>query len=180
MVKRRSVFLLFLFVTALVWAEERGEVVDGVDLRQFEGTWYEIARLPNKHQKGMVEVTSTLKRTRDGKYVLITSGYKGSRGGRKTTVKGEVRVKDPENAGEMKIKMFVFSIDYRVIDLDRDNYRYALITTDSDKFLWILSRSPEMKQAEFDMLVDSARRQGFDVDRLVLVSQESNSAIAGR
>ena len=80
----------------------------------------------------------------------------------------------------MKIKMFVFSIDYRVIDLDRDNYRYALITTDSDKFLWILSRSPEMKQAEFDILVDSARRQGFDVDRLELVSQESNSAIAGR
>jgi lipocalin len=47
-----------------VWAEERGEVVEGVDLRQFEGTWYEIARLPNKHQKGMVEVTSTLKRTK--------------------------------------------------------------------------------------------------------------------
>ena len=47
----------------------------------------------------MVEVTSTL-RTRDGKYVLITSGYKGSRGGRKTTVKGEVRVKDPRMRGD--------------------------------------------------------------------------------
>ncbi|NLG16945.1 MAG: hypothetical protein GX556_06385 [Fibrobacter sp.] len=182
MISLRSVFLLFAVLTgttAQVWAAKGGDVVKDVNLDQYAGTWYEIARLPNKHQKGLVEVTSTLKRTKDG-YVMINSGFKGSRGGKKTTVKGNVMVKNKRDAGAMKVRAFIFSIDYRIIDLDKTNYSYALVTTDSEKFLWILSKSPVMEQQVYDRLVESARQKGFDVARLERVSQESNSALVGR
>ena len=52
-----SVLLVFLTVTILPARPAKIETVKNIDLDRYTGTWYEIARMPNKHEKGLVEVT---------------------------------------------------------------------------------------------------------------------------
>ncbi|MDO5577390.1 MAG: lipocalin family protein [Fibrobacter sp.] len=174
----RNVFsrcrMLFLFFGLLFTFETFA--VNGVkelDYDQYIGTWYEIARFPNKHENGMVEVTSTFKRGKNGKYELVNEGYKGSRNGKKTTVRGIVHIPDPNVDGDMKVRIWFFTIDYKVIDIDRENYEYALVSSESDKYLWIFSKSPVMDEAVYEKLVESAREKGFDTDKLEMVPQST-------
>jgi lipocalin len=156
------------------------EVIKNIDLDRYAGTWYEIARLPNKHEKEMVEVTMVMKRGRNGRFEMITTGYKGSRGGKRSTVKGDVEIQDPHNTGDLKVKVFLFSVDYKIIDIDKFGYQYALVTSEGGKYLWIFSRSPVMDPHDYNKMIVSAQEKGFDVAQLERVSQVSNSALVGR
>lgn len=171
-----SILSLLLMVT-ICWAKSsKVETIKNVDLDRFTGTWYEISRMPNKHEKGMVEVTSTLKRTGKDRFVLITSGYKGSKGGKKTTVRATVEVPDRNNTGNLKVKVFLFSYDFKILDVDQKNYNYALVTSDEGKHLWIYSKTPVMDPQVYQKMINSAKQKGFDVASLEQVSQTSNSA----
>lgn len=167
------VSVCFIFNTMVEGKEVA--TVKNLDLDRFCGTWYEIARLPNSHEKGMVEVSSTISKKDNGKMEIVNNGYKGSRRGKKTTVKGEM-IPHPKMSSWMKVKVWLFSLDYKIIHIDRKQYQYALVTSNSNKFLWILSRTPIMQADVYDDLVDSAKSMGFDVDRLEKVTQLYNSA----
>ncbi len=47
------------------------DVVDHVDLERYLGTWYEIATIPQRFQKGCVAVTANYSRRPDGKIRVI-------------------------------------------------------------------------------------------------------------
>ncbi len=156
------------------------DVVKDVNLESYAGTWYEIARIPNKLQKGMVDVTSTFKPLGKGDYSLITKGFKGSRRGKRTTIEGKVVV-NRKKTGDLKVKvMRFFTVGYKIIDLDKKDYQFALVTSDSKDFLWILSKTPVMDERAYNKMVMSAREKGFDVGRLERVPQSLNSAVAER
>jgi lipocalin len=168
----------FIFGT---WAEGKNVVtVKDLDLDRFLGIWYEIARLPNSHEKGLVEVTSTVKRNDDGKIVMINNGFKGSHRGKRTVVKGEVSVPNPDIPSSLKVKVWPFSLDYKIIAIDEEQYQYAIVTSNSDKYLWILSKTPEMQSDVYERLVCKAEQLGFKISRLEKVTQDYNSAVAQR
>lgn len=176
-----GIFFLIVGVIMASTTDARSKKVDAVkeiDFEQFSGTWYEIARLPNKHEKELVEVTSTFTRTKDGGYAVVNRGYKGSRGGKCTTLKGEVVIPDPKVKGAMKLKVWWVDIDYRVIHLDQKNYQYAVISSQNKNFLWIMSKQPIMDPEQYKYLVDTIRKQGYKVDKLEKVQQVHNSAVA--
>lgn len=175
LVQLMLVSVCFIFYTM---AEGKGvATVKNLDLDRFCGTWYEIARLPNSHEKGMVEVFSTISKKDNGKMEIVNNGYKGSFRGKKTIVKGEM-IPHPKMSSWMKVKVWLFSLDYKIIHIDREQYQYALVTSNSNKYLWILCRTPMMRTDVYDGLVDSAKRMGFDVDRLEMVPQLYNNATA--
>ncbi|HEX2959015.1 MAG TPA: lipocalin family protein [Chitinispirillaceae bacterium] len=177
---RKSTFVPLMLVSVCIFfitlAEGKGiTIVRNLDLDRFCGTWYEIARLPNKQEKGMVEVTSTISKKSNGKMEIVNNGYKGSHRGKKTVIKGEM-IPHPKMSSWMKVKVWLFSLDYKIIHIDRKQYQYALVTSSSDKYLWVLSRTPVMQADVYDGLVDSAKQMGFEVDRLEKVTQLYNSA----
>ncbi len=163
------------FIFNIVVEGKEVSTVKNLDLDRFCGTWYEIARLPNSHEKGMVEVSSTISKKDNGKMEIVNNGYRGSHRGKKTIIKGEM-IPHPKMSSWMKVKVWLFSLDYKIIHIDREKYQYALVTSNSNKYLWILSRTPMMQSDVYDGLVDSAKTMGFDVDRLEKVPQLFNSA----
>ncbi|HNR27700.1 MAG TPA: lipocalin family protein [Bacteroidales bacterium] len=54
------------------------------------------------------------------------------------------------------------------LDLDKD-YTFALIGSKKAKFLWILSRTPEMAQADLERVLNKARSLGYKVEYLIWV-----------
>jgi len=148
------------------------ELVDEVNLDRFLGKWYEIARFPHSFEKGLVGVTATYEQMDKGKIKVINQGYKDSLDGELKTAIGKAKLAKSGNPAHLKVSFFwIFYADYLILELG-DNYEYALIGSSSDKYLWILSRSPQMDDNTYNMLVQKAKGRGYDIDKLSLVPQK--------
>lgn len=52
-----------------------------------------------------------------------------------------------------------------------EEYEWALVGGRSAKYLWILSRTPELPPETYHHIVQLARARGYDTDRLLVVDQ---------
>jgi apolipoprotein D and lipocalin family protein len=144
------------------------EVVSHVDLERYLGKWYEIARLPTSFQEGCTETTATYSLLANGKVSVLNECL---RKGKPKTAKGTAKVADKTTGAKLKVTFFwPFSADYWIIKLG-ENYEYAVVGTPSRKYLWILSRTPQMREMLFLELVEFAKSKGFNMDKLIRTRQ---------
>lgn len=57
------------------------------------------------------------------------------------------------------------------MELD-DDYQWAVIGSSSDKYLWVLSRTPQMEEKVYQDLLSKLTLRGYDVSKLLLVEQK--------
>jgi len=146
--------------------------VKALDLNRYLGTWYEIARFPHSFEKNLVGVTATYSLREDGKIEVLNQGYKNTLNGERSKAVGKAKIPDKLEPGKLKVSFFwIFYADYFVLELD-ENYQYAMIGSSSDKYFWILSRSPQMEPAVYEMLLEKARKRGYNLDKLYKVPQQ--------
>ena len=78
-------------------------------------------------------------------------------------------VRGPDQ-GHLKVSFFgPFYGSYIVVELDREDYQYALVCGPDKSYLWLLSRGTEMKGEVRDRLIAKAAALGFDTGRLIFV-----------
>lgn len=159
--------LIALAVSAFTQSPAKLEAVRSLDLNEYAGKWYEIAKYPNKFQKqcaGNTTATYTLKP--NGRIEVLNECTK--RDGTRDSAKGEAKLADKANPAKLKVRFapkvlsflpFVWA-DYWVVGLG-PNYEYALIGEPERKYFWILSRKPEMSDAEYQNLLRRAEGLGF-------------------
>lgn len=136
-----------------------------MDLPRYMGLWYEIARYENSFEKGMTQVTATYTLLPDGKIRVENAGSKN--GVMKRAV-GRAYCPDITQPGKLKVSFFLsFYSDYYILELDEVEYAYVLVGSSSDKYLWILSRTPYLAKETKDKLVASARNRGYHVEKLI-------------
>ena len=140
------------------------EVVPHVELKKYLGKWYEIAHLPARFQKGCTDTTATYTLSDDGGISVLNECR---RNGKVKRAKGKAKVVDKNSGAKLKVTFFwPFYGDYWIIDLGKD-YEYAVVGTPNRKYLWILSRTPQMDDTVFSQLIDSVKSKGFDVNKLI-------------
>jgi lipocalin len=141
--------------------------VSQFDLKRFTGTWYELARLPTKFEKGLTRVTATYTLRPDGKIDVLNQGYKD---GKATAANATAWIADEKNPAHLFIAFFlVFGSDYKVFELDTEDYSWALTSSGQADSLWLLSRTPSVSPELLQQLLDKARSHGFKVDQLEIV-----------
>lgn len=148
------------------------QTVKQVDLGRYMGKWYEIARYDNKFEKGMQGVTAEYTLLDNGKIKVVNSGYRDSLDGEFRMAIGKAKIPDPGEPGKLKVSFFLFFYaDYYILELDQVNYAYVLIGSSSDKYLWILSRTPQLASEKLNFLLKRAEERGYDTGKLVFVAQ---------
>jgi apolipoprotein D and lipocalin family protein len=148
--------------------------VKSLDLNRYLGTWYEIARFPHSFEKNLVGVTATYSLREDGKIRVLNQGYKNTLDGELSKAEGKAKIPDPTKPANLKVSFFwIFYAEYNVLELD-DNYQYAMIGSSSDKYFWILCRTPQMDQTTYEMLLEKARKRGYNLAKLEKVAQKEN------
>ena len=148
--------------------------VDEFDLNRYLGTWYEIAKYPVSFEDGLVGVTAHYSLRDDGKVAVRNAGFKESFQGEKKVANGRAHVPDASRPAELRVTFFwPFYGDYWVIGLDPE-YRWSIVGDPARKYLWILSRTPAMDGALYDMLVKKVRELGYDPSRLERMPQRPN------
>ncbi len=153
------------------------KTVPTVDLSRYAGTWYEIAKFPNNFQKKCVRnITSEYQLADDGTIKIINRCY--TENSANEVAEGQARVTDRRSNARLQVRFapawmawlpMVWG-DYWIIDLDKD-YTVAVVGSPSRDYLWILSRTPELPVAQYEMAVNNATRQGFDTSKLVKTLQ---------
>jgi lipocalin len=141
--------------------------VPSVDLNRYLGSWYEVAKFDHSFERGIDFAMAKYTLRDDGKIDVLNTGIKD---GRAKDAKGIAKTTDVP--GLLRVSFFgPFYGDYRIMLLDAD-YQYALIGGNNEKFLWILSRTPELDEATKSLILAEAERRGYDLNQLIWVKQK--------
>lgn len=149
------------------------ETVKSVDLNKYMGKWYEIALFPQRFEKGCNCSTAEYSIEKD--YVkVVNSCNKGSVDGKLTRVSGKAFAVKGSNNSKLKVQFFwPFKGDYWIIEL-ADDYSYAVVGAPNRKYLWILSRTPVMDDATYNMLLEKIKGKGFNITKIIKTKQREN------
>ena len=168
-----AVLLTLMVAEGLASAESTTRplrTVDGVDLKRYSGTWYEIARYPNRFQRDCHSDTKAEYTVRkDGKVQVVNSCRQ--KDGKTKTARGTAKVADKRTNAKLRVTFFwPFYGDYWVIGLSPD-YRYTIVGEPKRKYLWILSRTPEMDEATYEGVLGQIREAGYNPEKLIKTPQ---------
>lgn len=146
--------------------------VKELDIQKYLGTWYEIARFDHRFERGLQGVTATYSFRDDGKIKVVNKGYKNSLNGELSVAEGKAKLTD--EPGKLKVSFFwIFYADYYVLELE-ENYQWALVGSKSDKYLWILSRTPQLDESTKELILTKAQERGYDTSELIWVEQKKS------
>ena len=153
-------------------SQKSPSVVSSVDMNRYKGLWYEIARLPNFFERKLKCTSATYTLRDDGRITVLNKGNYLSDPKKSTSSTGVAWIPDKKYPAKLKVQFFwPFSGDYWIIDLDKE-YKYVLVGGPSAKYLWILAREKRMDDSTYNMLLQKAVENGYDVKTLIRVEQD--------
>lgn len=173
-------FVIVLLIVALLGATLLKNIVHSridrttvpeLDLERYMGTWYEIARLENRFEKGMIAASAQYRLLDDGRVEVVNSGTCPESGERKISIGHARKGRAP---GHFRVSFGgPFDADYNVMELGKE-YAWALVGSRSAGYLWILARTPVLPAEVLEDIKMRAQERGYDVDQLVMVDQRPN------
>ena len=167
----KKIFLLACVVSLFAACDASTKVdnstVKSVDLNRYLGSWYEIAKYDHYFERDLDYAMARYTLRDDGKIDVLNTGIKD---GRAKDAKGIAKTTDMP--GLLRVSFFgPFFGDYRIMMLDED-YQYVLVGGSTDKYLWILSRTPELDEATKSLILAEADRRNYDTSKLIWVKQK--------
>jgi len=163
--------MLLLLLVGCTGAPKGIVAVDRFELPRYLGTWYEIARIENRFERGSEQVTAEYSLREDGKVRVFNKGYYPVKKQWKT-IEGKAKFAGDPTKGALAVSFFgPFYSGYTVFDLDRVNYSWAMVAGYSRDYFWILARTPQMDPALFSRLLAEAGAKGFDTTRVTRTKQ---------
>ena len=138
-----------------------------VDLSQYLGKWYELARYDNRFERDCEAVTAEYGLLPDGGISVRNSCRRGSPSGPLKVATGKARVVPDSGNAKLKVSFFgpFYLGNYWVLD-HAENYSWSIVGEPSGRYLWILAREPLPDRAEVEMLYRRAAELGYDTSRL--------------
>lgn len=151
--------------------------IASLDLPRYMGEWFEIAKFPNRFEKecdGFTTATYSLQQ--DGKVKVVNrcrhedERFESITGaGRRVGGPGSPTLQVRFAPSWLSLVPAVWA-DYWVIDLD-PAYKLAAVSEPTGEYLWILARTPTIREQDYQALLGRLQSQGFDTSRLVKTRQ---------
>lgn len=166
-------FLCFL-ITSDACAMSSVQAIQNFQTEKYLGKWYEIARLPMFAERNChtpITANYQLNPSNNNQILVENSCYKADGTIRRAT--GLATFAKTSDVAELKVNFLprflswvpFTKADYWVLYTDYDHV--ALVGLPNHKYLWILSRKPELEQADINKLIDIAKQQGFETEKLI-------------
>lgn len=174
-----SLILLTSFLGVHVPAQAQGpgssaslQTIPRLDVQRYVGTWYELAKYPNRFQKQCVANTQArYSLLADGSLEVVNRCREAN--GKVSEAVGQARQVGGAESPQLKVRFapawlsFLPMVwgDYWVIDLDSE-YQLAAVSEPTREYLWILSRQPKVDAVAYKNLLERLQAQGFDLRKI--------------
>lgn len=164
---RMMLLSLVLFLAACAYSKSRPDInretVSNINLNDFMGRWYEIARFDHRFERDMSDITATYTLLDDGKIEVVNRGI---RNGKPVEARGKAKTTDIP--GRLRVSFFwEFYSDYNILAMGPDG-GWVLIGSKSPNYLWIMSRTPHLDTATLGHIIALAKARGYDTDKLII------------
>ena len=148
------------------------KAIDGFEINRYLGTWYEVARLDHRFERGLTKISATYTLRPDGGVKVLNQGWNQADGKWEQAEGKAYFVGKPDN-GRLKVSFFgPFYGGYNIFELDKKNYAYSMVTGPDRSYFWILSRTPQLPKETLGALIENAKQLGFATDKLIFVNQD--------
>ncbi len=169
---KKLILILFIFCSGCTGIPDNVIAVKGFELERYLGTWYEIARLDHRFERGLDHISATYTLREDGGIDVLNKG-RNQETGEWEQAEGRAYFVGSSDEGRLKVSFFgPFYSGYNIIALDREQYGYALVTGPDRSYLWILSREPTLPKEILNRLIETAKELGYDTGQLIYVEHE--------
>jgi len=147
------------------------QTVEKVDIERFMGEWYVIGIIPNfieKHAMNGIESYELLPNNE----VKIDYRFTDSKNGKVKHMQPKGWIYDDTTYAEWRVQ-FIWPVKfpYLIIDLAED-YSYTVIGVPNRKFIWIMSRKPEIPDNTYQSILKRAEENGYDISKIVKMPQK--------
>ena len=149
-----------------------------VDVARYAGRWHEVARFPMTFQRADETATADYALLADGRISVHNIATRPD--GRTREIRGRATVLNPGENTRLAVRFtnwFGIFIpvrrdgNYWILHVN-EGYRHALVGTPDRKCLWMLSRTPTIRPADYLALREKAWQLGFDVTRLIRTTRQ--------
>ena len=139
-----------------------------VDLPHFMGDWYVIAHIPPSLDLGAQDAVESYAQAGDGE-IAITYTRRDGPGGDLKVSHPEGHVVDGTGNALWGVEFVPFvRAEYRIAYLSPD-YAVTIIGRSDLDYVWLMSRSPSMDEAEYQGYVAMMKGWGYDTSHLVRI-----------
>ena len=167
----KNLILAILLLTGCVGIPEGIKPIYDFDVNRYVGRWYEIARLDNRFERGLEQITAEYSLLGDGGIKVLNSGINID-SGKREYAEGKGYFIDKPSIGSLKVSFFgPFYGGYHIIDLDKENYSYVMVSGSGKDYLWILARTPKLDETILSALKTKAKDLGYQTERLIFPKQ---------
>ena len=147
------------------------KTVEQVDIERFMGRWYVIASIPTFIETDAFNAVESYRLDADGTIDTTFSFRKGGFDGPLKTYNPRGFIVD--NASNAVWGMqFIWPIkaEYLITYLT-DDYSRTVIGRNKRDYVWIMARSPQIPEADYQRIVAELADQGYDITKLRKVPQ---------
>lgn len=154
------------------------ETAAQIDLKQYLGTWYEFAAMPQFFQRNCTGNTTAEYALTEGEFISIANSC-DTASGKRSSANGRAKVVDKTSNSKLKVTFvhflgwqFLLGGDYWILGVG-NNYSYAIVGSPSRKYAWILSRKPAMTDEQINEAKAILVKQGYDTCKLITTIQNN-------
>jgi len=161
------ILLIAFVLTSCTGIPEGLVAIDGFEVNRYLGTWYEVARLDHRFERGLEKISANYSLRADGGVDVLNKGW-DVQANEWHQALGKAYFVEQANKGMLEVSFFgPFYGAYNIIELDKKDYRYAMITGPDRSYFWILSRTKQLPATTMQALLEQAKTFGFATDQLI-------------
>ena len=162
-----GIFLSIVFMTACSSTNiDPIRTAEAVDLPRFMGDWYVIGNIPTPIETQAYNAVESYALNDDGTVATTFTFNKGSFSGERKSYSPKGFVREGTNNAVWGMQfLWPFKAEYRVVYVDED-YQQTIIGRTKRDYVWIMSRKPQIPEAQYQTLVDLLEDEGYDVSKI--------------
>jgi apolipoprotein D and lipocalin family protein len=141
-----------------------------VDLARFMGDWYVIANIPTPFEKDAYNAVESYQLNPDGTVATIFTFRQGGFEGKTRTFRPKGFVRDDGSNAAWGMQFGPIRAEYLIAYLNPE-YTQTVIARSNRDFVWIMARTPEIPDADYDRLVEQVGKWGYDTEKIQRVPQ---------
>jgi len=146
-------------------------VVERVDLERFMGDWYVIANIPTSAEEGAHNAVESYRLDDDGTIATTFTFRDGSFDGPERVMRPRGFVRDRNSNAVWGMQFFwPIKAEYLIAHVDAD-YTETIIARSRRDYVWIMARTPQIPEADYERLRRKVADLGYDTAQLQKVPQ---------
>lgn len=148
------------------------KTVERVDIQRFMGLWYVIASIPTFIETEAYNGVETYTLDPDGSINTVFTFNKGSFGGpfKRYNPRGFIVDRVNNSTWAMQF-IWPFRAEYLITELNAD-FSQTIISRNKRDYVWIMARTPQIRENDYQRLVQLISEQGYDLSKLRQVPQQ--------